>query len=44
MTEGDLNPSTSVHTLVPLKVAYKKLRTCKWKVDSSSYFRDHVLI
>jgi PAB-dependent poly(A)-specific ribonuclease subunit 2 len=26
---GDLDPNNSIHTLVPLKVAYKKLRLCE---------------
>jgi hypothetical protein len=26
MADGDLDPNNSPHTLVPLKVAYKKLR------------------
>ncbi|KAH8081265.1 ubiquitin carboxyl-terminal hydrolase-domain-containing protein [Filobasidium floriforme] len=38
--EGDLNPSTSIHTLVPLKVAYKKLRTL---VDLGCVFVGHGL-
>lgn len=28
---GDLDPNSSIHTLVPLKVAYKKLRLCESK-------------
>lgn len=29
MTDGDLDRNNSSHTLVPLKVAYKKLRLCE---------------
>lgn len=29
---GDLDPNNSKHTLVPLKVAYKKLRLCKFSL------------
>lgn len=40
MTEGDLTPETSRHTLVPLKVAYKKLRML---VDVGCVFLGHGL-
>lgn len=38
--EGDLDPSTSTHTLVPLKAAYKKLRVL---VDLGCIFVGHGL-
>ena len=38
--DGDLDPSTSTHTLVPLKVAYKKLRLL---VDLGCIFIGHGL-
>jgi PAB-dependent poly(A)-specific ribonuclease subunit 2 len=38
--EGDLDPRTSKHTLVPLRVAYKKLRML---VDSGCIFLGHGL-
>lgn len=37
---GDLDPATSKHTLVPLKVAYKKLRLL---VDLGCVFVGHGL-
>jgi PAB-dependent poly(A)-specific ribonuclease subunit 2 len=39
-TAGDLTPETSKHTLVPLKVAYKKLRLL---VDAGCVFLGHGL-
>jgi PAB-dependent poly(A)-specific ribonuclease subunit 2 len=39
-TVGDLDPSKSEHTLVPLKVAYKKLRLL---VDLGCVFIGHGL-
>lgn len=40
VTAGDLRPETSKHTLVPLKVAYKKLRML---VDAGCVFLGHGL-
>ena len=39
-TDGDLDPQVSKHTLVPLKVAYKKLRLL---VDCGCIFIGHGL-
>lgn len=40
LVAGDLDPNTSKHTLVPLKVAYKKLRML---VDLGCVFVGHGL-
>ena len=40
MSGGDLDPNNTPHTLVPLKVAYKKLRAL---VDAGCIFIGHGL-